>query len=197
MKPLDAIPIELTAEMELAARVKMEEMLGAGWEERRGGAAWAGFAAEQAILAAWCAPSTVLEPARTRDHDLLLSTKARGYRIEVKTRAVEAGWLDPSRFDYIIVPTHDGREPIHDVDLVWFTWYSMNLGGLTNERAHRRLWVLGYLRGRPEFYRRAVFYRENEPLPRGGYAGPGGAYAIEVKQLRPFPRRGAFREFQA
>jgi hypothetical protein len=194
MKPLDAIPIRLSAEIELDARVAMAEMLGDDWEEKRGRAAWAGFAAERAMREAWAVPSTVLEPARSLDHDLLLSTKSRGYKIEVKTRAVEAGWLDPRRFDYVVVPSHDGREPIKDVDLVWFAWYSANLTGLPVDLAHRRIWVLGYCRGPAEFYRRATFYRENEPLPRGGYAGVGGAYAIEVKQLRPFPRK-AFREF--
>ena len=186
MKPLDAIPVFLSPENELAARVAMIEMLGADWKDKRGAASWAGFAAEHALREAWAVPSTVLEEARTLDHDLLLSTKSRGYKIEVKTRAVEAGWTDPRRFDYVIVPSHDGREPIKAVDLVWFAWYSGS--------RHRTLWALGYCRGPEEFYRRATYYRENEPLPRGGYARKGGAYAIEVKHLRPFPRH-SFEEF--
>jgi len=61
-----------------------------------------------------------------------------------------------------------------------FCWYSLE--------QKDRLWILGSVRGVDEFRRRSVFYRENEPLPRGGWAGPGGAYAIEIKQLRPMPR---------
>ena len=186
MKPLDAIPVYLSKQQEDNARERMAGMLGADWEQHRGRASWAGFAAEHALRTAWTVPNTEIRPAATHDFDLYLSTKSRGYAIEVKTRAVELGWTDPRRFDYVIVPSHDGREPIKDVDLVWFAWYS---GGLD-----RTIWALGYCRGPAEFYRRAVYYRENEPLPRGGYAGKGGAYAIEVKQLRPFPRR-TFKEF--
>lgn len=194
MKPLDAIPIELSAAAELSARLEMSRMLGDDWESQRGRAAWAGFAAEDALCSAWAVPDTSLRMHDGYEYDLDLKTPQGTKRIEVKTRAVEAGWLDPRRFDYVIVPTHGGREPIKDVDLVWFCWYSANLTGMGEGLAHRRIWALGFVRGPQEFSRRAVYYRENEPLPRGGYAGPGGAYAIEVKQLRPFPR-GTFREF--
>lgn len=187
MKPLDAIPIYLPPEAELSARMEMARMLGEGWEEQRGAVAWAGFAAEDALCLAWAVPDArLILHENNYEYDLDLEMPSATKRIEVKTRAVEAGWTDPRRFDYIVVPTHDGREPIKDVDLVWFTWYSGS--------AHRTLWALGYLKGPAEFLRRATYYREDEPLPRGGYAGTGGAYAIEVKQLRPFPRR-MFKEY--
>jgi hypothetical protein len=47
--------------------------------------------------------------------------------------------------------------------------------------------------GPAEFKRRTAFYAEDRPLPRGGWAPKGGAYSLEVKQLRPFPR-SMFRE---
>lgn len=165
----------------------MREMLGRNWWRNRGKATWAGFAAEAALVRAWDCDFPVLEKSDTLQYDLRLwkSKLMQPTRVEVKTRAVGSGWTNPSRFDWLVIPTHEGREPIKDVDLVMFCWYSMELP--------RTLWVLGYLRGPDEFKRRATFYRKGEPLPRGGWAGKGGAYAIEVKQLRPFPRH-TFKE---
>ena len=82
------------------------------------------------------------------------------------------------------VPTHQGREPIKDVDLVLFCWWSAD--------EPRRLWVLGRLLGPDEFKRRAVFYRGGEPTPRGGPAPEGGMYVLDVRELRPLPR-GLFK----
>lgn len=181
--PVDFTPVLLTEADEAAGRASMLEMLGPDWEEQRGGAAWAGFAAEHALVRAFhhVDPTLRLELATSLHHDLdLFDQDGQGATVEVKTRAVSEGWTDPRRFEWLVVPTHEGREPIKDVDLVWACWYSMS--------APRRLWVLGYVRGPEEFKRRAVYYREGAPLPRGGWAGEGGAWCLELKQLRPFPR---------
>ena len=185
-RPVDMVPVQLTCADEKAGRKQMREMLGKNWWRNRGKAVWAGFAAEHALVRAWDCdlPGLRLSPVLT--HDLELDRDPLPpITVEVKTRAVGRGWTDPSRFEWVVIPSHDGREPIKDVDLVWFCWYSCD--------EPRRLWVLGYVRGREEFRRRSTYYKEGEPLPRGGWAGKGGAYAIEVKQLRPFPRR-TFKE---
>lgn len=193
--PVQFIPIRLTCADERAGRKSMREMLERNWWRQRSRAVWAGFAAEHALARAMNARA----PAQSGGHfpvkaqlssvlayDLELQRDgALAGTVEVKTRAVTSGWVDPGKFDYVTVPMHGGREPIKDVDLVWFCWYSM--------ANPRRLWVLGYVRGREEFRRRAVFYREGEPLPRGGWAKHGGAWVIEVSQLRAFPR-GTFLE---
>lgn len=196
---VDFAPLRLTMTHERQGRKQMRDMLGAQWWRKRGRSSWAGFAAEHALVdamnalpgPAWC------RPAPTLTYDLAIGGGVEALkafeagappaaRVEVKTRAVTAGWTDPEKFDYVVIPTHEGREPIKpEADQVWFTWFSA--------AQPRRLWLLGYLRGVEEFRRRSVFYREGEPLPRGGWAKDGGAYAIEIKQLRPFPR-GLFQE---
>ena len=193
-RPVEFIPIHITTADEKQGRKEMREMLGRNWWRIRGGAVWAGFAAEYAITRAinkvrgplWCRKSPSYE------YDLALGTGPDELRtfcaapkvapvrkMEVKTRAVTDGWINPGMFDYVTVPKHGDKEPINDVDLVTFCWYSM--------ADPRRLWVLGYVRGVEEFYRRAVFYRSGDALPRGGWAGDGGAYVIEVSQMRPLP----------
>lgn len=189
--PVDFAPIRLTQADERQGRKQMRQMLGRDWWRIRGRATWAGFAAERALVRA-VRDETVRGGMRAslsnnRHHDLeLVIGPGCGAvtTVEVKTRAVVSGWDSPARFDYLTIPTHEGREPIKDVDLIWFCWYTMS--------QPRRLWVLGFLKGPEEFKRRAVFYREGEPMPRG-WAGPGGAWCIEVKQLRPLPR-GLFLE---
>ncbi len=189
--PVQFVPIRLTCADERAGRRQMREMLGRSWWRKRSRAAWAGFAAEHALARAWDCKSTHsgAQLSDTLSHDLelvhLCNNTSPKVKVEVKTRAVDRGWVDPGRFDYVTVPTHEGREPIKAVDLVWFCWYSM--------ANPRRLWVLGYVRGPEEFQRRATFYKAGEPLPRGGWAKDGGAYVIEVSQLRAFPR-GTFLE---
>lgn len=161
--------------------------------KRAEGWGWAGFAAEFALMDAINANGLglVCVEAPTLDYDLTLVEPGDGEaervaRIEVKTRVVDEGWTNPERFEWLTIPTHDGREPVKSAaDLIVFCWYS----GSDSDR----LWVLGYLRGVAEFRERTVFYRENEPLPRGGWAPKGGAYCIEVKKLRPLPR-GLLRE---
>lgn len=149
--------------------------------------AWAGLAAEEALVAAFKGGHEHMKRHTSRAYDLLIVDPMRSLplRIEVKTRAVDEGWTDPRRFEWLTIPTHDGRAPIKTVDMVFFCWYS---GSLPNT-----LWALGYLAGRDEFERRSQFYAEGAPLPRGGWAPKGGAYSLEVRQLRPFPR-GMFRE---
>jgi hypothetical protein len=193
-EPIDYVPIRLTCADEKYGRKQMREMLGKSWWRKRGRASWAGFAAERAICRAvnaavgdmWCEPSPILA------YDLALGTgqsaretlSAGGEvgvsRVEVKTRTVTKGWTHPSKFNFVTIPMHQDREPIKDVDLVILCWYSMS--------APRRLWVLGYIRGRSEFDRRSVFYRGGEPLPRGGWAKGHGAYVVETAQMRPIPR---------
>lgn len=197
-KPVDFALVELAAQDELDARLRMAEMLGRDWETKRGPTTWAGFAAERALIRAWSGRyRSTLEESPALEADLILRSPQHNaeYKIEVKTRAVQTGWVKPARFEYVVVPSHEGRAPIKPgVDQVWFCWYSANANGFYVDAPwHRRLWLLGYVMGLAEFERRAVYYRENEPLPRGGFAGVGGAYVIEVKQLRPFPR-GLFRE---
>lgn len=197
--PVQFVPIRLMCADERAGRKGMREMLGRNWWRQRSRAVWAGFAAEYALARAlnkvsgplWCRPSPILEydlalgrgPQKLARFDMGAGCDVT--RVEVKTRAVTSGWVDPGKFDYVTVPVHGTYEPIKAVDLVWFCWYSM--------ANPRRLWVLGYVRGREEFRRRAVFYRKGEPLPRGGWAKDGGAWVIEVSQLRAFPR-GMFLE---
>lgn len=147
---------------------------------------WAGFATEDAVAGAGG-----MTHSTDRRWDLELPGPGRGaelmpLRIEVKTRVATEGWDHPARFDWVVIPTHDGREPVKDeADIVLFVWYSVE--------AEAHAWVLGYCRGVNEFRRRAVFYREGEPLPRGGWAGTGGAYCMDVTNLRPVPR-GMFKE---
>ncbi len=189
--PIDFKYVRLTQSDEKVGRASMREMHGRNWWRKRGRATWAGFAAEQAILRAVnIAPHDEwAEAATTYDYDLKLcgwrkkpdgEDVAAFIPVEVKTRCVLSGWVHPEKFDYITVPMHDGREPIKvDEGLVVFCWYSMS--------DRRGLWVLGFVRGLEEFKRRSIWYEEGAPLPRGGYARDGGAYAIEVKQLRPLP----------
>lgn len=193
-KPIDFVPIHLSCADEKSGRKQMREMLGAGWWRLRGPVAWAGFAAEHSIRRSinavpgetWCRPSPVFEfdLALGKGVESLIEfqTKYIGNttKVEVKTRTVTDGWTDPNRYDYVTVPMHQDREPIKDVDLVIFNWYSAS--------DPRRLWVLGYVRGLEEFKRRAVFYKGGDPLPRGGWAKGSGAYVIEVSQMRPLPR---------
>lgn len=184
--PPDFRPIRLTCADERAGRKEMRDMLGASWWRERGRASWAGFAAEKAIIRAVNAgPSrTGAVPSQQLAWDLELWQDGQRVCCEVKTRAAISGWVHPAKFDYITVPMHADehgvREPIKDAaDLVLFNWYSMS--------DPRCLWVLGMVRGVDEFRRRATWYAEGDPLPRGGWAGAGGAYVIEVKQLRPIP----------
>jgi hypothetical protein len=147
--------------------------------------AWAGLAAEEAFVSAYQlnGKGSFMERAETRAYDLIIKS-FKDLRIEVKTRAVDSGWTDPRMFEWLTIPTHDGRAPIKEVEMVFFCWFS-------GEQPDT-LWALGYLAGLVEFKRRATFYAENQPLPRGGWAPKGGAYSLEVKQLRPFPA-GMFR----
>lgn len=147
--------------------------------------AWVGLAAEYALVASVNSRGAArAKLAADYHHDLELLPAGYGDRdpltVEVKTRVASSGWTDPGRFQWIAVPTHDGREPIKDVDLVLFCWWSAD--------EPRRLWVLGRLLGREEFQRRATFYREGEPTPRGGPAPVGGTYVLDVMDLRPLPR---------
>lgn len=154
---------------------------------RPGDVKWAGFAAEHALVAA-CAPEYYAGMASDFSHDFTITRGENLLRCEAKTRAATRGWTDPSRFDYVVVPTHSGREPVKDVDLVFFCWWSAE--------APRRLWLLGYLKGLREFQHSSIFYSEGEPLPRGGWAGTGGEYVVDVSALRPVPR-DVFREVGA
>ena len=178
--PAEYAPVALD---EAAERIGRTEAARAGFDKTNP-YAWVGFAAEHALLEAFRGASVPAASfAQGLDYDILLIDDATGARIrvEVKTRVTESGWIHPAMFDYVVVPTHDGREPIkRSADLVIFCWWSGD--------APRLLWVLGSVKGSEEFKRRATFYPENAPLPRGGWAGKGGAYAIETKQLRPLPR---------
>jgi hypothetical protein len=149
----------------------------AGFTQQLGGEnGWAGLAAERAILDAIAETGReVTRPTDRYDVDLLVGPVG----VEVKTRVAEKGWTHPELFEWLVIPTHAGREPIKAAaDLVLFGWYALEEPEL--------YWVLGYLRPE-EFRSRSVFYREGEPLPRGGWAPTGGAYALEVRQLRPIP----------
>lgn len=152
-----------------------------GQRARAGEFGWAGFAVEQAVAAA-----SDLQLAATLRWDLEMGEGDKLLRVELKTRVATEGWDHPERFDWVVIPTHDGREPIKpEADIVLFAWYSVE--------AATHAWVLGFLRGVREFRRRAVFYGQGEALPRGGWAGEGGAYCIDVTNLRPVPR-GMFKE---
>jgi hypothetical protein len=156
--------------------------------------AWVGLAAEHAFCGAFNAKQGDYTKAwrpQTYAYDVALQQlPGEGAefqimpppvtRVEMKTRVASAGWTDPACFEWIGVPTHEGREPIKDVDLVLFCWWSAS--------EPRRLWVLGKLLGVAEFKRRAVFYREGEWTPRGGPAPKGGTWILDVSALRPLPR---------
>lgn len=146
---------------------------------------WAGLAAERAVQEAIAMTGVnVRRPTDRFDVDLLVYPRGAALTgtpvgVEVKTRVASEGWTHPELFEWLVIPTHDGREPVKPAaQLILFGWYSLSERGL--------YWLLGYLKAE-EFRARAVFYRENEPLPRGGWAPTGGAYAIEVRQLRPIP----------
>lgn len=184
-RPCDFQAIRLTEQHEEVARAQAREFA----DLEANPFAWAGLAAEHALVASINAAGKVHASLATDyHHDLELwplecGDLAQGVRpttVEVKTRVASAGWTDPGRFQFIGVPTHEGRAPVKDVDVVLFCWWSAD--------APRRLWVLGRLLGREEFERRAVFYREDEPTPRGGPAPKGGAYMLDVMDLRPVPR---------
>lgn len=173
--PADFYEIELTDRHEALARERYAQM---GERALAGEHGWAGFAAELALIDAVAAGEAREAPTLAYDVELVHHGKTTA--AEVKTRVAVEGWTDPTRFKWLVVPTHHGREPIKEAaELVFFCWVALEA---------RRCWVLGYLRGPDEFRRRAVHYREHEPLPRGGWAGPGGEYAIEINQLRPLPR---------
>jgi len=180
--PADFALVEVTAVDVVRAKLAYARM---GARALAGEHGWAGFAAEFAFIHAVAEPITA-EKSPTLDYDVRLrrlggKAEPRPIALELKTRVAEEGWTHPEKFEWLVVPTHEGREPIKPAaDLVVFCWYALE--------QRDRLWVLGQVRGADEFRRRAVFYREGEPLPRGGWAGPGGAYAINVKELRPMPR---------
>lgn len=186
--PADFQPIAVTDAHIAAAKQHYADM---GEYAKAGELGWAGFVVEEALCDAGA--DFDIRKAPIFDYDLEFLKRdvppmnehhpeRRILAVEVKTRVAERGWTHPEKYDWLIVPTHDGREPIKPVaDLVLFCWYPV-------EEAHRA-WALGYVRGVDEFRRRAVFYRENEPLPRGGWAKAGGAYALDIKDLRPLPRR--------
>lgn len=183
--PTQFLKLTIPAGARARAEAQMDQIEPA-WREKRP-VAWAGLAAEEAL----CVAATVrMKPAQTLSHDLEISTQDHDrfdLRVEVKTRAVDEGWTDPRRFEWLTIPTHDGREPVKDVDLVFFCWFS---GSEPDQ-----LWALGYLLGKREFLHRSMRYEERDPLPRGGWAPKGGAYCLEVSSLRPFPR-GMFQEKQ-
>lgn len=150
--------------------------------------AWVGFAAEHSIARAINARRAhhglrAWRP-KTLSHDLEIAPYASDgggvVRTEIKCRVASKGWTDPARFEWIAVPTHEGREPIKDVELAVFCWWSADEPG--------RLWVLGRLLGVREFKDRAQFYAEGEPTPRGGKAPAGGTWILDVAALRPMPR---------
>ena len=176
----DFCQIPVMPEVIERARERYAEM---GERAEAGEHGWAGFAAELAIIEAINAgPKNEMTAAEapTLDYDITLTQAAYHSRVEVKTRVATRGWIHPAKYQWVVVPTHQGREPIKPAaDLVLFAWYPLT-------QSH--LWVLGSVRGAAEFQRRAVFYHENDPLPRGGWAGDGGAYAIHVDNLRPLPR---------
>jgi len=178
--PADFALIEVSPADIVRAKLAYARM-GARAEAGQNG--WAGFVAEHAVQAA-VNPPLHAKPAPTLAVDLILHNAAdpdRSIAVEIKTRVAEDGWTDPMKFNWLVVPTHAGREPVKAAaQMVLFCWYALE--------QRDRLWVLGYLRGPDEFRRRAVFYKEREPLPRGGWAKEGGAYAIDVQQLRPLPR---------
>lgn len=187
--PVDYIPIAVEPGAISAGKTRYAGM---GTRAEAGEYGWAGFTAEAALIAAInTGPAGLLaRPATIWDYDIDIHRQDHPgamLRAEVKTRVIPEGWHDPARFDWITVPTHAGREPIKAAaDLVIFCWYPLDMDCL---------WVVGYVRGAEEFRRRAVFYHENEPLPRGGWAKAGGAYCIDIKDLRPMPRN-MLREYK-
>lgn len=178
---IEFAPVELSQEDQAAGLAHATE---AGMLEANP-LAWVGFAAEHALMRSINAAGMLeAREANALNYDLLVRDPrgdTRPVKIEVKVRACTAGWTHPPRFDYVFVPTHDGREPVKEAaDVVLFCWWSAD--------DPSTLWVLGRLMGAAEFKRRAVFYREGEDMPNGRQAAKGGAYAIEVRQLRPVPR---------
>lgn len=142
---------------------------------------WAGLAGEHAVVEALRAAGHAAARWTSRSADIAVVRKdGSELLLEVKSRVAAEGWTHPEKFEWLVIPTHAGREPIKDAaHAVLFGWYSLEEPGL--------YWLLGCLTPR-EFWTAAVFYRADEPLPRGGWAGPGGAYAIEVRRLRAVPR---------
>lgn len=175
--PAEFARLRVTAEMVAEAR---REYAGFG-TQLAGDIGWAGLAGEHAVVAGLRAAGHKAARWESRQADIAV-VRANGtdLRLEVKTRVATEGWLHPEKYEWLVIPTHAGREPIKDAaDAVVFGWFALEEPTL--------YWLLGFLRP-AEFRRRAVFYREGEPLPRGGWAGVGGAYAIEVRQLRALPR---------
>lgn len=193
-RPFEYVPIRLRQIDEKRGRAEYRKMKG-----RKRIAphdmAWAGFAAEHAArnaLDKGPSRAKTVDPTSlrydfglVRDGNLCPATPHAGpcdglVRVEMKVRPVDRGWTDPRMFNWLTVPTHDGREPVKpDAQLVLFGWYSYE--------QPRRLWLLGVLRGLDEFQRVATFYDEGEPLPRGGWAPKGGAYSLEPEKLRRVP----------
>jgi hypothetical protein len=188
-RPAHFVPIRMTHRNIRDGRRTMREML----EVRRLGRGEVlravGFAAEAAFTRAVNQGPGTQSAVESADYrwDVTLCDAGedingtlRRLRLELKGRVVTRGWTHPERFNHVVVPTHSGREPIKgQADLVVLWWYSLD--------DPRTLWVLGLVHGRDEFKRRATFYREGTPLPAGGVAPEGGAYVIEVQQLRPLP----------
>lgn len=181
-RPFEYVPIRLSRRHEQAGKREYRQMKRIR-RIPRDDMAWAGLAAEWAARQAIDAGrAAVTVDPEGLDYDFGLRTVADGplVRVEMKVRAVREGWTDPRLFDWVVVPTHDGREPVKPAaDLVLVGWYSYS--------RPRRLWLLGALRGLAEFQERAVFYGEGEPLPRGGWAPRGGAYCLEPEKLRRVP----------
>lgn len=180
-RPADYQPLYLSDLHEAVARERAAEFV----SEDSNPFAWVGLAAEYALVSSINAAKLVrAQLSPSLDHDLDLFNVAGPLdsvlRVEVKTRVASAGWTDPGRFKWIAVPTHDGREPIKNVDVVLFCWWSAD--------NPRQLWLLGRLLGPKEFKHRATFYAEGEVTPRGGPAPAGGTYVLDVMDLRPVPR---------
>jgi len=180
--PADFARLRVLPHMEAEAR---REYAGFGIQ-LAGEHGWAGLAAEHAVVHALREAGHKASRWTSRQADIaVVRSDGADLRLEVKSRVAAEGWTHPEKYEWLVIPTHAGREPIKDAaDAVLFGWYALEDPGL--------YWLLGFLRP-AEFRRRAVFYRQDEPLPRGGWAGEGGAYAIEVRQLRPLPR-GMVRE---
>ncbi len=183
-RPPDFYPIALTEEHEANGRRHA-----AAFVAKDGNPfAWVGLAAELAVAAN--INSTRHGPRAKLSEDLrwdLELWQGQNYiPVEVKTRVASKGWTDPARFEWIGIPTHEGREPVKpEAQLVLFCWWSAD--------EPRRLWVLGRLLGIAEFKKRATWFGEGEPTPRGGAAPKGGTYILDVTDLRPVPR-GLFLE---
>lgn len=184
-RPADFYEVPLGMEHEQTAQQRAAEM---GVENPW---AWVGLAAEYALLDAInsgpAAGKVAARMSPDRRWDLELHRVDGGpaaggpTRVEVKTRVATEGWTDPCRFEWIAVPTHEGREPVKpEAHIVLFCWWSAS--------DPRRLWVLGRLLGANEFRRRAQWYAEGELTPRGGEAPPGGTYILDVASLRPLTK---------